>query len=136
MKIYEAIAHALQEESVDTIFGLMGDGNLRLLTYWSDELEQRSGVRLEDPHRPFADDIAFPCACGEPATRVTGLVQPWFEAGAVPFAECHEPFAGDRTLDELYPLDLVCARRASLLPAHGVGHSPVTTHAASKGERR
>ena len=79
-----------------------------------DELAERSGVRLDLPHRPHADDIAFPCACGEPATRVPARIQPWLEAGAMPFAERHEPFAGDRTLDEIYPADLVCANPADL----------------------
>ena len=27
-----------------------------------DELEQRSGVRLEDPHRPYVDEVTFACA--------------------------------------------------------------------------
>ena len=31
-----------------------------------DELEQRSGVRLEDPHRPYVDDVTFACdECGD-----------------------------------------------------------------------
>ena len=30
-----------------------------------DELEELSGVRLEDPHRPFVDEVGFPCPhCG------------------------------------------------------------------------
>jgi isoleucyl-tRNA synthetase len=73
-----------------------------------DELEQRSGSRLADPHRPFADDVALRCDCGAPAARVPDLVAPWFEAAAMPFAASHEPFAGELTLDELYPADVGC----------------------------
>ena len=59
MKVYEAIAHALQEESVSTVFGLMGDGNLRLLTYWSGDLEQRYyGTRHESAAIAMADGYA------------------------------------------------------------------------------
>lgn len=59
MKIYEAVAHALQEEGVSTIFGLMGDGNLRLLTYWSDELKQPYyGTRHESAAVSMADGYA------------------------------------------------------------------------------
>lgn len=59
MKIYEAIAHALQEEQVSTVFGLMGDGNLRLLTYWSHNLEQRYyGTRHESAAVAMADGYA------------------------------------------------------------------------------
>lgn len=59
MKIYEAVAHALQEENVSTIFGLMGDGNLRLLTYWSDDLGQPYyGTRHESAAVAMADGFA------------------------------------------------------------------------------
>lgn len=38
MKVFEAIANALREQSVTEIFGLMGDGNLKFLTYWANDL--------------------------------------------------------------------------------------------------
>jgi acetolactate synthase I/II/III large subunit len=38
MKVFEAVANALAEQSVPQIFGLMGDGNLKFLTYWTSEL--------------------------------------------------------------------------------------------------
>ncbi len=73
------------------------------------ELEQRSGVRLEDPHRPFVDDVTFPCGdCGETATRVPEVIDVWFDSGAMPFAQRHEPFAGERSTEELYPADFIC----------------------------
>ena len=40
--------------------------------------------------------------------RVPDLVAPWFDAAAMPFATRHEPFAGELTLDELYPADVGC----------------------------
>ncbi|CAN5205521.1 isoleucine--tRNA ligase [soil metagenome] len=74
-----------------------------------DELEQRSGVRLEDPHRPFVDDVTFACAeCGETATRVPEVIDVWFDSGAMPFAQRHEPFAGERPTEQLYPADFIC----------------------------
>ena len=74
-----------------------------------DELEQRSGVRLEDPHRPFVDDVTFACEqCGETATRVPEVIDVWFDSGAMPFAQSHEPFAGERSPEELYPADFIC----------------------------
>ena len=52
-----------------------------------DELSERAGSSpLTDPHRPYVDDIALQCECGEPAARVPELVAPWFEAAAMPFA--------------------------------------------------
>jgi isoleucyl-tRNA synthetase len=74
-----------------------------------DELEQRSGVRLEDPHRPFVDDVTFACSqCGETATRVPEVIDVWFDSGAMPFAQRHEPFSGELSLDEIYPADFIC----------------------------
>ena len=38
MKVFESIANALSESGVTDVFGLMGDGNMKLLSYWSNEL--------------------------------------------------------------------------------------------------
>jgi isoleucyl-tRNA synthetase len=77
-----------------------------------DELERRSGVRLEDPHRPYADEVTFPCdGCGQTATRVPEVIDVWFDSGAMPFAQSHEPSAsggGRARLAELYPADFIC----------------------------
>ncbi len=61
-----------------------------------DELEQRSGVRLEDPTARSATTVTFACdECGETATRVPEVIDVWFDSGAMPFAQRHEPFAGE-----------------------------------------
>ncbi|MBA3328069.1 MAG: isoleucine--tRNA ligase, partial [Solirubrobacterales bacterium] len=74
-----------------------------------DDLEERSGVRLEDPHRPFVDAVSFPCDhCGTRAERVPEVIDVWFDSGAMPFAQRHAPFEGDRAIDELYPADFIC----------------------------
>ncbi|MDP2711849.1 MAG: isoleucine--tRNA ligase [Solirubrobacteraceae bacterium] len=74
-----------------------------------DELEERSGVRLEDPHRPYCDEVRFACEeCGETATRVPEVIDVWFDSGAMPFAQRHEPLAGERSVEELYPADFIC----------------------------
>jgi isoleucyl-tRNA synthetase len=77
-----------------------------------DDLEQRSGVRLEDPHRPYCDEVTFACdECGKTATRVPEVIDVWFDSGAMPFAQRHEPFAsspGRPNLEKLYPADFIC----------------------------
>ncbi|HEV7805113.1 MAG TPA: isoleucine--tRNA ligase [Solirubrobacteraceae bacterium] len=74
-----------------------------------EELEQRSGTRLEDPHRPYVDDVSLDCEqCGATATRVPEVIDVWFDSGAMPFAQRHEPFAGELSLDEIYPADFIC----------------------------
>ena len=56
MKVFEAIANALNELSVSEIFGLMGDGNLKLLTYWTSEMDKGyHGTRHESAAIGMAD---------------------------------------------------------------------------------
>jgi isoleucyl-tRNA synthetase len=88
-----------------------GQGHVAVIGSF-DELERRSGVRLEDPHRPFADEVTFPCDdCGEAASRVPEVIDVWFDSGAMPFAQRHEPLAsgaGRERIEQLYPADFIC----------------------------
>jgi isoleucyl-tRNA synthetase len=85
------------------------------------ELEGLSGKSLSDHHRPYVDDVEFPCpgpsangdgepggaasdglapaaggaACGEPMRRVPEVIDVWFDSGAMPFAQDHVPFASN-----------------------------------------
>jgi len=77
------------------------------------ELHSLSGVTLEDPHRPYVDDVEFPCAqCEQPMRRVPEVIDVWFDSGAMPFAQHHHPFADageDFAHDrERFPADFVC----------------------------
>jgi isoleucyl-tRNA synthetase len=73
------------------------------------ELEERSGVRLEDPHRPFVDEVTFPCAeCGGQMQRVPEVIDVWFDSGCMPFAQRHWPFQNDELFKETFPADFIC----------------------------
>lgn len=61
-----------------------------------EELEQLSGQNLPDPHRPYVDDITFPCAdCGKTMRRVTEVIDVWFDSGSMPYAQWHYPFENE-----------------------------------------
>jgi len=65
-----------------------------------------------NPHRPFVDDIHFGCgACPGTMNRVTEVIDCWFDAGAMPFAQHHYPFneASRKLIDEGdgYPADFI-----------------------------
>ena len=47
-----------------------------------------------DPHRPFIDDVTWPCyACnGGTFRRVPDVLDAWFDSGSMPFAQHHYPF--------------------------------------------
>ena len=54
------------------------------------DLSARTGrdVTGIDPHRPFIDDVTFPCPeCGEEARRVPEVIDTWYDSGAMPFAQ-------------------------------------------------
>ncbi|MCC0648631.1 isoleucine--tRNA ligase [Clostridioides sp. ZZV15-6598] len=59
-------------------------------------------------HRPYVDDIHLKCEkCGKPMTRVTEVIDCWFDSGAMPFAQHHYPFENKENFDELFPADYI-----------------------------
>ena len=74
-----------------------------------DELEELSGVRLDDPHRPYVDDVSFPCPqCARRMQRVPEVIDVWFDSGAMPFAQHHAPFENEEAFERGFPADFVC----------------------------
>jgi len=62
-----------------------------------------------DPHRPFVDDITFPCpTCAQPATRVPEVIDCWFDSGAMPFAQLGYPESNKDLFESSYPADFIC----------------------------
>jgi isoleucyl-tRNA synthetase len=75
------------------------------------ELEERSGAQLEDHHRPYVDEIEFPCphdACDDPMRRVPEVIDVWFDSGAMPFAQHHFPFEHQARFEAGFPADFIC----------------------------
>lgn len=67
-----------------------------------------------NPHRPFVDAVMLPCAaprCPGVMQRVEEVIDCWFDAGAMPFAQHHYPFAPDsrQKIDsgEAFPADFI-----------------------------
>jgi isoleucyl-tRNA synthetase len=74
-----------------------------------DELEELSGVRLEDPHRPFVDEVGFPCPhCGARMERVPEVIDVWFDSGSMPFAQYHAPFENPERFEARSHANFVC----------------------------
>ena len=92
------------------------------------ELAERSGQTLEDHHRPFVDEIVFPCPCphaqgaaaqdapaasgaspcAKPMRRVQEVIDVWFDSGAMPFAQYHFPFESEAEFETHFPADFIC----------------------------
>lgn len=60
-------------------------------------------------HRPYIDDVHIKCTkCGDTMTRVSDVIDCWFDSGAMPFAQHHWPFENAENFDELFPADFIC----------------------------
>ena len=49
-----------------------------------DELKQKSGVEITDPHKPFVDEIAYKCECRGQMRRVNDVIDVWYDSGSMP----------------------------------------------------
>lgn len=61
-------------------------------------------------HRPFVDDVHLTCEkCGGEMSRITEVMDCWFDSGAMPFAQQHWPFENTEHFDEqMFPADFIC----------------------------
>jgi isoleucyl-tRNA synthetase len=65
-----------------------------------------------DPHRPAIDgpDFELPCGqCGGTMRRVPYVIDAWFDAGSMPFAQHHYPFENRELIDarRQFPADFI-----------------------------
>ena len=59
-------------------------------------------------HRPYVDDIHIKCPkCKEKMTRITDVLDCWFDSGAMPFAQYHYPFENKELFESQYPADFI-----------------------------
>ena len=70
------------------------------------ELKELSGVELEDYHRPWIDDVTFEID-GEIYSRIDKVMDSWFEAGSMPFAQFHYPFENKEKFEANFPGDFI-----------------------------
>lgn len=66
------------------------------------------GIEL---HRPYVDEVHIKCPdCGKEMSRITEVMDCWFDSGAMPFAQWHYPFENKEAVDngELFPADFIC----------------------------
>ncbi len=84
----------------------------RLDVYGSlDELEADFGVRPENLHRPFIDELTRPNP-DDPTgkstmRRVDEVLDCWFESGSMPFAQVHYPFENKEWFESHFPADFI-----------------------------
>ncbi len=53
-----------------------------------------------NPHRPYIDEYSWECPkCGGRMVRERYVIDPWFDAGSMPFAQQHYPFENAEQVD-------------------------------------
>jgi isoleucyl-tRNA synthetase len=73
------------------------------------ELTSLGATVPDDLHKPFIDEVVFPCTeCGAEMTRVEEVIDAWWDSGSMPFAQWHAPFENDELFAERFPADYIC----------------------------
>ncbi|EOD70289.1 isoleucine--tRNA ligase [Amycolatopsis vancoresmycina] len=76
-----------------------------------DELEADFGVRLDNLHRPYIDELTRPNP-DDPTgkstmRRVEDVLDVWFDSGSMPYAQVHYPFENADWFEHHYPSDFI-----------------------------
>jgi len=62
-----------------------------------------------DPHRPFIDELTWPCAeCDGTMHRTPEVIDAWFDSGAMPYAQWHYPFENQDEFEDHFPAHFIC----------------------------
>ncbi|HET9949328.1 MAG TPA: isoleucine--tRNA ligase [Longimicrobiales bacterium] len=75
------------------------------------ELGEAAGGLPEgfDPHRPFIDELTWPCPeCGGTMRRAPEVLDVWFDSGSMPYAQWHYPFENQAEFEAHFPADFIC----------------------------
>lgn len=72
------------------------------------ELEEKCGKTVTDLHKHFVDKLEWRCAkCSSTMTRVSEVLDCWFESGSMPYAALHYPFENKDTFKDIFPADFI-----------------------------
>ena len=75
-----------------------------------EELKKKAIEEIPDDidlHRPYVDDVHIKCKCGRSMTRVSDVIDCWFDSGSMPFAQYHYPFENEELWKTQFPADFI-----------------------------
>jgi len=73
-----------------------------------DELEEVSGVRVDDLHKDVVDKVKFSCQkCGGEMSRIPDVLDTWFDSGSMPYAQMHYPFENKEKFEKNFPAKFI-----------------------------
>ncbi|MFT6017163.1 MAG: isoleucyl-tRNA synthetase, partial [Candidatus Azotimanducaceae bacterium] len=73
-----------------------------------EELHELTGIKVDDLHREFVDDLTF-TVDGEEGVyrRIEEVLDCWFESGSMPYAQLHYPFENQEVFDKGFPAEYI-----------------------------
>ena len=80
----------------------VADLKARGATGFAEDVDEHLAV-----HRPWVDSVELPCTCGATMTRVTEVIDCWFDSGCMPFAQWGFPHQGQDDFRSQFPADFI-----------------------------
>lgn len=71
-----------------------------------EDLEKKTGRKIDDIHRHFIDDLTFE-KNGKVYKRIPEVFDCWFESGSMPYAQNHYPFENKEKTEKGHPADFI-----------------------------
>ena len=76
------------------------------------ELKEKALEKIDvdtlELHRPYVDNIHIKCPdCGKEMSRVSDVLDVWFDSGAMPYAQCHYPFENKELFESQFPANFI-----------------------------
>ena len=74
------------------------------------ELKENSSKKITgkiDLHKPVIDSIKLKCACGKEMTRISEVIDCWYDSGSAIFAQFHYPFENKKEFEKRFPYDFI-----------------------------
>lgn len=72
------------------------------------ELEERSGVKVDDLHKDTVDKLKVRCTqCDKTMTRTPEVIDCWYDSGSASFAQYHYPFENKEMFDKSFPYSFI-----------------------------
>ena len=71
---------------------------------------RKEAKELSEPvelHKPMMDEVKLTCECGSEMTRIPEVIDCWFDAGSMPYAQWHYPFENEDEFKIKYPADFI-----------------------------
>ncbi len=75
------------------------------------ELKEKSIKKIKDSemdlHKPWIDSIKLKCKCGKEMTRVSDVIDCWYDSGSASFAQFHYPFENKDLFKKRFPYNYI-----------------------------